>query len=144
MNSVVKPIEETTPESLYYAQFELTKNGECTFTLMDQDGKAVPDNAIIVDTATEKIDLVLETVKATEAVWAKYFQWIDPNTGTSCSTPPGNITFTWVKTLLVTLFDQNTTTKSTPEEFRFRMVVNYNGVIYESKDPVIINKKPPE
>lgn len=146
MNSAVQDVVDTAAPKNYYVDFILDKDGNATFILLDADKNRVHKSEIIVDTAMAQLNFHLQAINAPDVVWAEYFEWVDLDTGASKSAPPDNFVFTrYEPGLLASLCDHNVTKKPGEGcEYYFRMVVIANGVVYESSDPVIINKKPPE
>ena len=144
MNTAAQVVEEAVPVSDYYVEFLLV-NGESFFRLLDSENKYVTNGEIVVDSKKQQLNFYLELLDAPDASWASYFEWEDSDTGESSKVPPKNITFTKESWRLVKLCDFNTAEKAGHDcQYPFKMVVVVDGVYYESKDPVIINKKPPE
>jgi len=133
------PIENMLYEFTLVVDFS---GGEPTFTLYH--GSNVVD-AIEVTSYTATLVFWLKVNGVSDpqnASFGSQFQWLSLK-GQSAD-KPGTIAFLRASDINVTLIDSNTaTTEEDSIVFRFLFTVVYNGRLYSSHDPVIINKKPP-
>lgn len=123
-------------------QVHFSEGSPPTFTLLDSERKPVEGTQIESYYATLVFELEVSGVpNPNAAVYASQFQWLD-NKKNVIDIPP-MVSFIRSSGTSVTLIDVNTNFSREVDVLHFLFSVVYDGQMYSSVDPVVINKKPP-